>query len=492
MNGGFFVDIFIVAEVSMGILNRLSGIYENSLAAFENGGAGSGFSTLMLLGGAREDCRNRLILGDNLELLKKLRSEGGSVDFIYIDPPFFSGADYDARVNVAGSGIKNKAYGDRWKDGLEGFLSMLTLRLLYMKNILSEKGCIAVHLDRRAVHYAKLMLDEIFGEERMVNELIWTYKSGGSGRRSFSHKHDTILVYSKSENYVFNPQKEVSYNRQGRPYNFKGVKEYQDERGNWYTLVNRKDVIAVDMVGRTSSERTGYATQKPEALLKILVESFTDEGALCADFFCGSGSLGAAAHSLGRSFLCCDSGPQAVEISCRRLALAGAEFALDKTKESSFRKAELRAEIEHIKLSETSENGPCQKKCDAKNEIKECEKNSPKDFASEPCIKSKIAESGAKTREESASIRLISYKIPVAALELDAKQQKKLKEKSRADRLALVDFWAVDENYDGRVFRASKLIFEGDRMKLDNCGQNVAVAAFDAFGGCAFSALDSI
>lgn len=461
MNGGFFVDIFIVAEVSMGILNRLSGIYENSLAAFENGGAGSGFSTLMLLGGAREDCRNRLILGDNLELLKKLRSEGGSVDFIYIDPPFFSGADYDARVNVAGSGIKNKAYGDRWKDGLEGFLSMLTLRLLYMKNILSEKGCIAVHLDRRAVHYAKLMLDEIFGEERMVNELIWTYKSGGSGRRSFSHKHDTILVYSKSENYVFNPQKEVSYNRQGRPYNFKGVKEYQDERGNWYTLVNRKDVIAVDMVGRTSSERTGYATQKPEALIRILVESFTDEGALCADFFCGSGSLGAAAHSLGRSFLCCDSGPQAVEISCRRLALAGAEFALDKTKESSFRKAELHAEIEH-------EN------------------------ASEPCIKSKIAESGAKTSKGSASIRLISYKIPVAALELDAKQQKKLKEKSRADRLALVDFWAVDENYDGRVFRASKLIFEGDRMKLDNCGQNVAVAAFDAFGGCAFGVLDSI
>ena len=383
----------------MGILNRLSGIYENSLAAFENGGAGSGFSTLMLLGGAREDCRNRLILGDNLELLKKLRSEGGSVDFIYIDPPFFSGADYDARVNVAGSGIKNKAYGDRWKDGLEGFLSMLTLRLLYMKNILSEKGCIAVHLDRRAVHYAKLMLDEIFGEERMVNELIWTYKSGGSGRRSFSHKHDTILVYSKSENYVFNPQKEVSYNRQGRPYNFKGVKEYQDERGNWYTLVNRKDVIAVDMVGRTSSERTGYATQKPEALIRILVESFTDEGALCADFFCGSGSLGAAAHALGRSFLCCDSGPQAVEISCRRLALAGAEFALDKTKESSFRKAELHAEIEH-------EN------------------------ASEPCIKSKIAESGAKTSKGSASIRLISYKIPVAALELDAKQQKKLKEKS--------------------------------------------------------------
>lgn len=103
-------------------------------------------------------------------------------------------------------------------------------------------------------------MDEIFGEDNFVNEIIWHYKSGGSGKRHFSRKHDTILVYSKTKKYYFLPDKEKSYNRGFKPYRFKGVKEYKDDMG-WYTMVTMKDVWNVDMVGRTSSERTGYATQ---------------------------------------------------------------------------------------------------------------------------------------------------------------------------------------------------------------------------------------
>ena len=125
-----------------------------------------------------------------------------------------------------------------------------------MRDLLSDTGCLWVHLDWHAVHYVKVILDQIFGEKNFINEIIWTYKSGGANKRNFARKHDTLLFYSKTDNYIFNPQTEKSYNRGLRPYRFKGVEEYEDETG-WYTIVNMKDVWSIDMVGRTSSERTG-------------------------------------------------------------------------------------------------------------------------------------------------------------------------------------------------------------------------------------------
>ena len=118
---------------------------------------------------------------------------------------------------------------------------MLTIRLLMMKDLLAEKGSIWLHLDWHAVHYVKIIMDEIFGEENFINEIIWHYKSGGASKRRFARKHDTLLFYSKSKDYYFLAQKEKSYNRDYKPYRFKGVKEYRDEFG-WYTMVNRKDV----------------------------------------------------------------------------------------------------------------------------------------------------------------------------------------------------------------------------------------------------------
>lgn len=249
-----------------------------------------------------------IILSENERLMDvMIEAElSGSLDFIYIDPPFFTGrcfTDYD----------------DHWPDGISGFLAMLGPRLSKMRTLLSDTGLIAVHLDYHAMHYVKVMMDEIFGMENFVNEIVWAYKSGGAGSRSFARKHDTILLYSKTCEYFFSVQKERSYNRGDKPYNFKGVEEYEDEDGKWYTLVNRKDVLFVDMVGRSSKERTGYSTQKPEALLRILLESCCPPGGICADFFAGSGSLGAAARCLGMRYLLCDSNPDAVRICLRRL-----------------------------------------------------------------------------------------------------------------------------------------------------------------------------
>jgi len=260
---------------------------------------------------------NYIALSDNAVFLSQLKTSGESFDFVYIDPPFYSGENYSARIKDGDTKKKTMVYKDKW-DSLEEYLHMLLLRLFFIKDLLKDTGSVAVHLDTHAAHYVKVLLDELFGPENFVNEVIWSYKSGGMKGRYFARKHDTILIYSKTKEYYFKPQQEVSYNRDGRAYRFKGVEEFQDEKGKWYTLVNRRDVIAVDMVGRTSAERTGYATQKPEKLLSILLESFCPENGRCADFFAGSGSLGAAAAKSNRHFVLCDASDVAVKMMTER------------------------------------------------------------------------------------------------------------------------------------------------------------------------------
>ena len=271
--------------------------------------------------GKEGSLENKLIHGDNKAAMKALLEQGygGKIQMIYIDPPFFSKADYDAVVKAGDNQIRHLAYEDKWSKGMSQYLKMLASRLYLMKDLLADDGLIWLHLDWHVVHYAKVIMDEIFGEKHFVNEIVWQYKSGGSSKKHFSRKHDTILVYSKSGKYQFNPLQEKSYNRQYKPYRFKGVKEYKDDLG-WYTMVNMKDVWSIDMVGRTSAERTGYATQKPEALVQRMIESCTKEGDICADFFCGSGTLPVVAGRMGRKFIGCDEGSLAIESSVSRLA----------------------------------------------------------------------------------------------------------------------------------------------------------------------------
>lgn len=427
----------------MSILHNLASVYESAIAEVEADETGKRFNTVALFGCPENadpaQVPNQLVLGDNLDLLKSLAGSDvcGKIDFIYIDPPFFSGADYSSRVVLGSGDVKSKSYGDTWDGSLENFLSMLTVRLIYMRRLLTERGVIAIHMDRHAVHYVKILMDEIFGADRFVNELIWTYKSGGASKKSFAHKHDIILVYSKGSEYTFNPQLEKSYNRGFKPYHFKGVEEFKDNVG-WYTMVNRRDVLAVDMVGRTSSERTGYATQKPEALVKILVESFTDPGDLCADFFGGSGTLAASAFSLGRRFISCDCGPQAIENSLKRLAFAGAPFAV-----------RLAA---GTKLSK-----------------------------------------GRITTESTITHNLItSYTRRLSTSMLTSTQQEKLRKVRAQDRLALLDFWAAGTLDADGLFRSSSIgngtdpapLMDVESFSTPN-GTAPVLVAFDPFGGIA-------
>ena len=251
--------------------------------------------------------KNLVIQGDNNAVINSLLEEGwrGKISFIYIDPPYFSNSEYGS-------------YSDKWHGGMDQYIAELMGCIAPMKELLADDGVIAVHLDWHAVHYVKVEMDKLFGYRNFVNELIWSYKSGGASKRSFAKKHDNILVYSKTKDYYYNPRKEKSYNRGGKPYRFKGVEEFCDENG-WYTMVNQKDVIHIDLVGRSSSERTGYPTQKPEKLLDVLIESFTEPGDLTADFFAGSGTLAASALKNGRRFIICDREPEAIEACEKRL-----------------------------------------------------------------------------------------------------------------------------------------------------------------------------
>jgi DNA modification methylase len=274
---------------------------------------------------------NRLILGDNLAVMAALLPEyEGRIDLIYADPPFFTNRHYRARVGRGEDSRKPQewqmadGYPDHWED-LDAYLDMLYPRLALMHRLLSPTGTLYLHLDWHADAYARLLLDEIFGADRLLNEIIWIYHGPSPIRTAFNRKHDTILVYTKSENYTFN----VDAVRQ--PYNPVTVKTFASslkagfgkvpdlERGKvpedwWYFPV----------VARLHNERTGYPTQKPEALLERIILASSNPGELVADFFCGSGTAAAAAAQAGRRFIAVDGAWRAVHTTYTRLVEAGA------------------------------------------------------------------------------------------------------------------------------------------------------------------------
>lgn len=294
---------------------------------------------------------SELALGDNVNYMLWLLENGyaGKFKLIYIDPPFFTKAKYNATVSVHDAGgtarrVHHLAYDDTFERSLEFYIENMTLRLLLMKDLLADDGLMWIHLDWHSSHYVKLLLDELMGEKNFVNEIIWSYKSGGSGKKHFSKKHDTILVYSKTGKYYINVPEEKSYNRGFKPYNFKGVKEYQDEQG-WYTLVNMKDVWNIDMVGRTSKERTGYATQKPLELMRRIIKSSSEMGDLVGDFFCGSGSFLEAAEDMRRRWVGCDNEELATAMAKKRLDLIEANYTYRSETEHPLRQGRVVASI---------------------------------------------------------------------------------------------------------------------------------------------------
>lgn len=313
--------------------------------------------------GYEEFSSGMLYYSDNLSIMKHLLNEGyaGKIQCIYIDPPFFTRAKYKASIDILSGEDKHKlrinAYNDWNGDTLKDYIRFISLRLILMRELLSDTGLIWVHLDWHSSHYVRLLMDEVFGADNFVNEIIWKYKSGGSSKNHFSRKHDTILLYSKTKDYRINIPKEKSYNRELKRYGFSGIKEYEDKFG-WYTVVNMKDVWNIDMVGRTSSERTGYATQKPLELMKRIIEASSRERDLCADFFSGSGSFLEAASQMNRKWIGCDNEKLAASLTRKRMIGASASFECyfkDTTSEDKLSVA--------IKSLEELENGKKLIKC---------------------------------------------------------------------------------------------------------------------------------
>jgi len=246
------------------------------------------------------------------------RLPSGCLDLIYADPPFCTGKSPSSR------GSNRKTFPDRWPGGLDAFMAFLRPRLEQMHRLLAPTGTLYVHLDWHAVHYVKVELDALFGYENFLNEIIWSYRTGGLSRRWFGRKHDTILVYAKQlGRHVFHVQRDGVFRTDGMNYDAHGRPYKSTRRGRLYFHPSGPaltDVWDIPFLSTVSSERTGYPTQKPEALLERIIRASSRRGQWVADFFCGSGTTLAVAERLGRRWLGCDISPDAVRIARRRLA----------------------------------------------------------------------------------------------------------------------------------------------------------------------------
>jgi DNA modification methylase len=269
---------------------------------------------------------NQLILGDNLQVMAALLPEfEDRIDLIYTDPPFFTNRHYPMRIGRGEDSRNPKewqladGYPDHWTD-IDAYLDMLYPRLVLMHRLLAPTGTLYLHLDWHASAYARLLLDEVFGSDHLLNEIVWIYHGPSPIRSAFNRKHDTILVYTKSENYTFN----VDDIRQ--PYHPITVKTFASSRKAGFGKVPNlkrgkvpEDWWYFPVVARLHLERSGYPTQKPEALLDRIIQASSNPGDLVADFFCGSGTAAVVATRLGRRFIAVDSSFRAVHTSRSRL-----------------------------------------------------------------------------------------------------------------------------------------------------------------------------
>jgi len=286
---------------------------------------------------------NRLILGDNLLAMAALLPLWeGRLRLIYADPPFGTGKGFSRRV---GSGEDSRrpeewrlaeGYSDAW-EGADAYLEHLYPRLVLMHRLLAEDGSLYLHLDWRAVHHARLLLDEIFGPQQILNEIIWVYHGPSPVRTYFNRKHDTILACVKGAGYTFN----VDAVRE--PYNPSTVKTFASSSkagfGKVPNLARGKvpeDWWYFPVVARLHNERTGYPTQKPEALLERIILASSNPGDLVADFFCGSGTTPLVAARAGRRFLAADETFRAVHTTRKRLAVTESAFTLERDSASAF------------------------------------------------------------------------------------------------------------------------------------------------------------
>lgn len=287
---------------------------------------------------------NLVIRGECVSACAYLKEQGVEVDLVYIDPPFASGADYAKKVYIRRNpkvaeaiakaeqefetgedfrAFEEKMYGDVWDK--EKYLNWMYENLMAIKSVMSENSQIFLHLDYHIGHYVKILMDEVFGEDKFRNEIVWCYNGGAVPVGEFPRKHDNIYRYSISDS-------EWVFNTQYRPYNELTAKRMQSihkgvivdvEKGtpitDWWT-----DIKAP--TGPRNQEKLDYATQKPEALLSRIIEVASNQNMLIADFFGGSGVTAAVANKLGRRFIHCDIGINSIQTTRDRLVADKAEF----------------------------------------------------------------------------------------------------------------------------------------------------------------------
>ncbi|WP_300985048.1 site-specific DNA-methyltransferase, partial [Methanospirillum sp.] len=314
---------------------------------------------------------NKLIWGDNKLILSSLKNgplreeieKQGGIKLIYIDPPFDVGADFSMSIEIGDESfikqpgiLEEIAYRDTWGRGADSFISMIYERLVLMRDLLADDGSIYVHCDWRVQGYIRLILDEVFNKERFQNEIIWKRQSPSSSKaraKKFSADHDTIYFYSKSPNYQFNrifteyPEEEIKkrFKQKDEKGHYKDAElaSYSEETLNRLKKENRLiitsggkyrykiyldeiegvlvDTLWTDIppVNSQAKQDTGYATQKPEALLERIIKASSNEGDLVADFFCGSGTTLAVAEKLGRKWIGSDLGKFAIHTTRKRM-----------------------------------------------------------------------------------------------------------------------------------------------------------------------------
>jgi site-specific DNA-methyltransferase (adenine-specific) len=265
---------------------------------------------------------DQVLLGDNLDLMPGF--DDGSFQLVYADPPFNTGrrqrrltlateaSDEGDRTGFGGRRYATRVVGESsFADRYDDYLGFLEPRLREIRRVLASEGTLYLHLDYREAHYAKVLLDELFGRECFLNEIVWAYDYGARPKRRWPAKHDTILVYVRDpERYWFDAE---AVERE--PYMAPGlVTAEKAARGKLPT-----DVWWHTIVSPTGKEKTGYPTQKPEGIVRRLVQASTREGDWCLDPFAGSGTLGAVCAGLGRRYVLIDSSPEAAAVMTARL-----------------------------------------------------------------------------------------------------------------------------------------------------------------------------
>ena len=335
---------------------------------------------------------NLVIRGECLSACAYLRDKGIFVDLIYVDPPFASGADYAKKVYIRRNpkvaaaiaqaeseldieelkAFEEKMYGDVWDK--ERYLNWMYENLMAIKSVMSDEATIYVHLDWHIVHYVKILMDEIFGEENFINDVTWKRQtsSGFKGKNAMGKNHDNILVYGKSDVFLYNTQY-LPYTEEyidqrfshievvdGKERRFKDaflgtattqvtIEQLKKEGKIYYTssggmrlkvYLDETEGIPLDdiwtdvnAVNSQAEERVDYATQKPEALLERIIKASSNEGMLVADFFGGSGVTAAVANKLGRNFIHCDIGINSIQTARDRLLSDKAEFEVLEVKD---------------------------------------------------------------------------------------------------------------------------------------------------------------